>query len=157
MRINKTLLAAGVGLLTFAGIAISQQIVVPQVSTVGPNDLIQIIPNGQPVAGNVYAKANLVTSQFGYQKTSTGGPLTFTANSGYIIFNATGTIGAATIIMAANPSDGARECVFSSQTVTALVMVAGAGQTINDAATALTANVGRCYLYSASNLTWDGS
>jgi hypothetical protein len=62
-----------------------------------------------------------------------------------------------TIVLAAAPSDGARECVFSADIVTTLVVSANTGQSINNAATSLAANASACYIYSLSNLTWDRS
>jgi hypothetical protein len=159
MRFNKTLIAAGVGLLAFAGVAISQSVSVPQVSLLNATDLFQVIPFGRPTSGNVYATPSLITSQYGYQKYGSGatGLYTFAANQGYIVLHNGTTIAALSIVLAAAPSDGARECIFSSDTVTAITISANTGQSINNAATALTANVGVCYIYSLSNLTWDRS
>jgi hypothetical protein len=71
-------------------------------------------------------------------------------------FNLTTTLSAVTIVLAAAPSDGARECIFSGgYGVTTVVVAANTGQSINNAVTSFAANVGACYLYSASNLTWD--
>jgi hypothetical protein len=61
-----------------------------------------------------------------------------------------------TVVLAAAPSDGARECIFTSgAAITTLVVAANTGQTINNAVTSLSANTGACYLFSRSNLTWD--
>ena len=59
--------------------------------------------------------------------------------------------------MAPNPVDGANECVFSTQIITALSISANAGQSINNAITTLGALGSACYRYSLSNLTWDQS
>jgi hypothetical protein len=159
MRFNKTLIAAGVGLLAFAGVAISQSVSVPQVSLLNATDLFQVIPFGRPTSGNVYAVPSLITSQHGYQKYGSGatGTYTFAANQGYIILHNGTTISSLTIVLAAAPSDGARECVFSADIVTTLVVSANTGQSINNAATSLAANASACYIYSLSNLTWDRS
>lgn len=161
MKLNKTLLAAGVGLLAFAGVAISQSVSVPQVSVIHPTDLFQVIPLGQPKAASVYSTAPLITTQFGYVKltpntyTGVAAAYTFGPSQSYFVLSPSTTIANLSIMLAAAPSDGARECVFTSNTITAFGLLANTGQTINNAITALTANTGACYLYSASNLTWD--
>lgn len=56
----KKILFAALGVLGL-GVAVSAQTIgVPQVQSIGPNDLFQDIVNGQPVAGNVYAPAPLL-------------------------------------------------------------------------------------------------
>jgi hypothetical protein len=161
MKLNKTLIAAGVGLTAFVGLAIAQSVTPPQVSVIHPTDLIQVIPFGQPTSGNVYATPALVTSQAGYVKYNTSaisaGTYTFANSQSYLILTPGTTISTLTVILAANPSDGARECVWSNSIITTLVVAANTGQTINGAATALTAAAGACYVYSLSNLTWDRS
>lgn len=60
---KRTKLAAfGLGalLVAAAGIAIGQTISVPQVTSIGTADLIQVVPNGQPSAQSVYATAALL-------------------------------------------------------------------------------------------------
>jgi hypothetical protein len=157
MKINKTMIAAGVGVLAFIGVAISQVISVPQVSIVNPTDLLQIIPLGQPSAANVFAKPAQITSQSGYQKYAQGtGTYTFGNSDSYIVLHPSTTISSLTIVLAAAPSDGARECFFSAGAgITTLVVSANTGQSINNAITTLAANAGACYLYSLGNLTWD--
>lgn len=59
MKFKKYLLAATV-LLAFGGIASAQVPVVPQVQSIGPNDLFQDIPNGLPSAQSVYASGALL-------------------------------------------------------------------------------------------------
>ena len=159
MKFNKTLIAAGVGVLTFAGFAISQTVTVPQVTVINPTDLFQVIPLGRPTSGNVYANAGLVTNQFSYKKygANASGTYTFSNGQSYIILTPGTTVASLTIVMEATPSDGARECVFSNSIITTLAIVANTGQTINNAATSLSAAAGACYSYSASNLTWDRS
>ncbi len=159
MKFNKTLVAAVIGVLAFIGIAISQTISVPQVTVLNPTDLFQVVPLGQPSAANVYSTPSLITSQFGYQKygATVSGTYTFQANQGYIVLHNGTTVSSVTIVLAAAPSDGARQCVFSTDIVTTLVVAANTGQSINNAVTSLSANTGACYLFSKSNLTWDRS
>jgi hypothetical protein len=57
---KKTLLYAVLGVAGLAAAAIAQTIVVPQVSSIGSTDLIQVIPNGQPSAQSRYAPAPLL-------------------------------------------------------------------------------------------------
>ena len=51
-------LASAIGI----GVALSQTVTIPQVTTLGPNDLIQDIVNGAPVTGNVYANVQLLAN-----------------------------------------------------------------------------------------------
>jgi hypothetical protein len=161
MKINKTLIAGGLGLLAFVGIAISQTISVPQVSILNPTDLFQVIPLGQPTASNVYATPSLITAQNGYQKASpatfAGNGYTFAANQTYLVLTNASVIANMSVTLAAAPSDGAKECVFSQNGVTAFQIIVASGQTIHNAVTTLAAATGVCYVYSASNLTWDRS
>lgn len=53
----KKFLAALAGLALLAGLAVAQVPSVPRVTSIGTTDLVQIIPNGAPTAGNVYASA----------------------------------------------------------------------------------------------------
>ena len=55
MKFKKTLIAAGLGFLAFAGIAISQPITVPLLSTLGQTDIMKVVPKGQPKAQSQYA------------------------------------------------------------------------------------------------------
>jgi hypothetical protein len=153
------LIAAGVGLCAFIGLAIAQTVPVPQVSVLHPTDLFQVIPFGQPTSGNVYTTPAEITSQFGYVKYNTSaisaGTYTFANSQAYLTLTPGTTISTLTVILAANPSDGARECIWSNSIISTLVVAANTGQTINGAVTSLSAAAGACYLYSASNLTWD--
>ena len=77
-----------------------------------------------------------------------------------IIIQAAGTITYTYINFAPNPSDGARECVYANQTVTTAYPTANTtvnAQVVNasNTITSLTASTRTCFLYSASNLTWD--
>jgi hypothetical protein len=152
-------IAASAALLV-AGYVVAQVIVVPQVTTLNPNnDVVQVIPNGAPAANEVYATPALLTNVYGYNKSVplTGATFTFGKNVTYASINPAGTIAAYTITLAANPSDGARNCLFSTQIVTSLTVNANTGQSINSAASAMTANGTVCYIFSLSNATWDRS
>ena len=72
MKINKTMIAACVGVLAFAGVAISQTTSVRKATVVNPTDLFQIIPLGQGRAASTYVNPAQITSQSGYQKYGTG-------------------------------------------------------------------------------------
>ena len=68
-----------------------------------------------------------------------------------------GTISTMTATLPAGVLDGARACIFSTQTITTLTVSASAGQSINNAVTTLAANGRVCYTYGSSNTTWDRS
>lgn len=154
------LIAAGI--LAIAGLAYAQVTTLPQVSKLSPTvDLIQVIPNGQPNAGNKYAPITMATNTVGYYKAPVanvaGFTYTFGTNVTFAMFNPAGTIATGSITLAANPSDGSRNCFFTLNIITTLTLSANTGQTLNNAATATTANGTQCYVYSASNSTWDRS
>lgn len=161
MKMRKTLIAVAVGFLGFASLALSQTITVPLVTVSHPfADLIQVIPNGQPVAQSQYAPWAGVTNVYGYYKSPTsianGFNYQFGTNVTYAQLGNASAISSGYIYLAAAPLDGARNCFFSIGGVTALTLYAGTtSQTLNNAATAMVANTGICYLYSQSNTTWD--
>ncbi len=149
----------GLGALAAMQIAIAQPVIPPTVQIINPNDLFQDVVNGTPQAGNFYATAAQITSQSGYYKSApaTGFTFTFGNSQTYAAFRPAGTLAAGYITLAPGPSDGARECVFTTQTITGTYVAANTGQSINNALsnTSISANTGFCYLYSASNATWD--
>jgi hypothetical protein len=160
---KKTLFAAALGLLALGAVALSQGITIPFVSnTHQSTDGIQIIPNGTaPQAGNVYATPGQITNVYGYYKSVPTNVLTYTfgANVTYAMFAPAGTLATAAITLAANPSDGARNCFFTTQILSSTTVSANTGQTVNNglSAASVAANTGVCYVYSASNSTWDRS
>ncbi len=154
---KKTWIAAALGVLALGAYALAQVITVPTVTVVNPTDLIQIIPGGIPSAGNVYATPSQITSQSAYYKSVplTNFTFTFGNNQSVAAFRPAGTLAGAYVTFAPAPSDGAQECIFSTQTFTALYLAANTGQSLNNAATSLTALAHVCYTYGASNATWD--
>lgn len=160
MKMVKTLLiASAVGFLALSGAVLSQTVSIPQVSVINPTDLIQVIPLGAPRAQSVYAKPAQITSQMGYYKSIPSSLFTFTfSNSQSLaVFVPSGTLAYGYVTLAPAPSDGAQECFYSKAAITTLYLSANTGQTINDAVTTLAALAKNCYLYSASNMTWDRS
>lgn len=172
MRFTKWLKTGLIG-LTFAalaGVVIAQTISLPFVTTINPTaDAIQIVPRSQPSAQSVYATPSQVTSQ-GYQTVVNTGATTAQINAGTaytytmanyqqdMLFDFGGsTISYVYLTFAPNPSDGARECFFSSGTVTAAYLSANSGQTLSRPVTAFTANTRYCWDYSVANLTWTRS
>lgn len=151
------LLGASLAAMASVNVASAQITILPQVTKVNPTDLFQDIPGGVAYSTNYYTTAAAITSQSGYVKNVplTAFSLTFANTQSWLELNPAGTLAAGTITLAPAPSDGARECIFSTQIVSALTLSANSGQSINNAVTALAANTGVCYLYSASNLTWD--
>jgi hypothetical protein len=162
---KKILTFAALGVLALAGVAFAQSIGVPTVSVIHPTtDLMQVVPNGQPQAQAQYATPAAIVTQEQYQKinlsttnTSPAYTVSFANTQADILITASGTITYTYINFAPNPSDGARECFYSNQTVTTAYPTANTGQTVNSSntLTAMTANARYCFLYSASNLVWD--
>lgn len=129
-----------------------------------PGTLNITSPTGKEIisaAGVAPQSSRIILSQArdaaGYQKVVplTAFTLTFGDNQSIMALNPAGTLATGTITLPANPVDGQRALIFSSQTQTALTLNANTGQSINNAVTALTANVAVEYIYSASNTTWD--
>lgn len=159
--LHKTAFYASAFVLTLGLSSIAQIVVptAPRVATVGSTDLFQDIVGGNPTVGNFYVTAAQIAGVPGYVKVVplTAFSLTFANSQTNMILNPAGTLATGTLTTAANPSDGQRECVLSTQTQTALTWSANTGQTITNGPTALVANVPVCMTYSASNLTWDRS
>lgn len=75
-----------------------------------------------------------------------------------MLFTPSGTVAYAYITLAAAPIDGQQVCLFTTQQITAIYLLANTGQTIANAITGtLAANAHACYLYSIANTTWDRS
>jgi|ERR1700691_400332 len=149
---------AAFGILLSIG-AIAQVTSPPQVANVGTADLFLDVVRGSPSANSYYATAQQINGVLGYVKTVTltAFSLAFGNSQTYYLIQPAGTLATGTFILSANPGDGQRNCVRSTQTQTAvtLAVAAGSGQTINGGITAMTANTSYCYLYSANNSTWD--
>ena len=158
MKLRSLLIGAGLS-AALAAIAIAQSVSVPSRGVITQADLIQVIPNGAPSAQSVYNTIPQITNVSGYYKSVplTGWTYTFTSGVTFAAFNPAGTLATGFIYLSPSPSDGTRNCIFSTQAYTALTLYAASGQTLNNAVTSLSANTSACYLYSASNLTWDRS
>lgn len=138
-----------------------------QVSTVNPTtDLLQIIPNGKASAQSKFVTPALLgQTAYAVVRTPTeasvqsdgaytGYTNTFSDNQAELILLPALTMSYAYVTMAPNPSDGARECVFSKSAITALWVTANTGQSVSNQATALSANSRTCMTYSSANATW---
>ena len=130
----------------------------PQVQTInGTNDRMQVVPNGSPSAQSVYAAPNQVTVTKGYVvNPSTNGTsynYTFGNSTSRMIFDPGASGAGVTIVAAANPSDGAEQCLFSTANLL-VTWSANTGQTINDAITTLAANAQACYLFASAQSAW---
>jgi hypothetical protein len=102
-----------------------------------------------PVNGNLsYAKKGNVGVGFSYY---------FGNWQADMLLEPTATVSSGALYMAPNPIDGGKACVFTLAAVSSFTWGANVGQTINNAVTSLAANSKTCYLYSASNSTWDRS
>lgn len=86
---------------------------------------------------------------------STGFTATFGNFQQELLLKPAGTLLAGYINLAPAPVDGGKACIFTTATITNLYIAAGAGATLADAVTTLTANGRVCYLYSLSNATWN--
>lgn len=147
--------AATIALLSWQ--AVVAQVTLPQVTTVGPTDLIQVIPGGQPSVGNKYGNAGQVNGPLGLQTSTplTAFSLTFNNGTTYWFITPAGTLATGTFLMDANAGNGQRACVESTQTQTAVTITGGANQNIGGTpVTAMTANTTYCWVYVALKATW---
>jgi hypothetical protein len=155
-------LVLGALLMVGATVGYTQVILLPQVTNgfVGPTDLFQDIVSGVPQGpSNVYATAAMINGPQGYVKTTplTAFTLSFAAGQTWYLITPAGTLATGTFTLAANPGQGQRNCMRSTQTQTAvtLAVAAGSGQTIDSAITAMTANTTYCFIYNLATSTWD--
>ncbi len=157
LRILVLALAGVLGL----SVAVAQVIPVPIVVTHQSPDLMQVIPNGIPNAQSQYCQWNCITNVYGYYKNGTGtqNQLYNTgANLSYVTWANGSAISNLYLYLPTAPLDGAKNCYFSIGGVTAMTLYAGAvtpAATLNNAITAMTANIQYCYLYSTANTAWD--
>lgn len=79
-------------------------------------------------------------------------PLQFPANTNTLQIDASGVIAAATIAMPANPIDGQRAVIASTQNITTLTLTSS--YTIKNPPASMSAGVSVSYYYSRTNLTW---
>lgn len=150
------MIAGVLALGVVGGIALAQ-IVVPQQPTIGPSDLIQIVPNGQPQPNSVYVHPQQIAGAPGYDNLgaiTTGNTYVFGNSTVYMFAQPSGTLAAVTLTTAPNPSDGQRECFLSTQTTTALTWNANTGQSISGEPTAGVADTPACMTYVLSAQTW---
>jgi hypothetical protein len=147
---------------TLPGAAGVPGISVPMRGPIAQNDLIQVIPNGQPNAQSVYSYSGAIASAdlYSYQVPLTGFSITPANGTGYLLLNPAGTLSTGTLTMQAAPSDGQRFSVFTSQTQTAITIAANTGQTLDAGViglaqpTALTAKTTYTWRYIGSLATW---
>lgn len=99
-------------------------------------------------SSNVAVKAGVPVAPFTH---------TFSKYETEFLMQPSGTQSYEYVTLAAAPVNNARACIFSTQTITLLYVLANAGQSINNAVTTLAANGRVCYTYSSSNTTWDRS
>ena len=94
MRIRNKILAAAaaLGIAAIAGSAHSQSPVVPQVVTIGPNDLFQDVVGGSPQPSNFYASALLLGNYGATQPGNTGESSLIGADFGTNLFQDGATV-----------------------------------------------------------------
>jgi hypothetical protein len=162
---NKKIIIA---ILAFALLSVGgavAQTTLPQVTTVNPTaDRVQVIPSGQPSAKSYYGSpSQLATTSYAVVRTPTdtssgdGYTSTFLNYQSELILLPALTMSYAYVTMAPNPSDGARECVFSKSAITALWVTendATIDQSVSNQATSLSANSRTCMTFQKSNATW---
>lgn len=105
--------------------------------------------------GNLIYKQAEASQGYSVQVPTTGFTITIADNVSDLILNPAGTLATGTITMPANPIDGQKIRISSSQVQTALTLSPNSGQSIKNAPTALAAaGVGVGYIYQLSATTW---
>ncbi len=141
----------------FAVSANAQVPTVPTVPNVGTTDLFQDVVRGFPQVNNYYATAAQINNVQGYAIAvpTTGFSLTFAPGQTYYLIQPAGTLATGTFTFAAAPGDGAKECVRSSQSQTAVTIAGNTGQTVSGTAvTTMSPNTTYCWIFQASSSTW---
>lgn len=160
MALNRRYLAGliAASLLSIASLAVAQVLPVPQLQSLGQTDLVQVIPQGQPSAQNVYATPGAVAGvlQYSQQTPLTAFTITPPAHTSFLYLTPAGTLATGTLTMEAAPSDGQNFCLLDTQTQTAITIAGNTGQTIGGLAalTALVAGTKYCYFYNKGTATW---
>ena len=151
---------AGIALAASLGAAIAQTVTLPTIQQVDKDDLIQVIKHGMPTAQSKFATAAQVNGVLGYTESVplTGFSLPFGAGESVKLIKPAGTLATGTFTLAVNPGNGQLNCMRSTQTQTAVTIVAGSSsQTIATAAalTAMTAATTYCLIFNQPTSTWD--
>ena len=154
----KLRLLAGLAIAALLSIgAVQAQVTLPQVTSVDPTDLIQVVPNGAPSAGNKYSTAAKINGVVGYANggaATTGWTFTMANGQTNYFIQPAGTLATGVLTLPPNPGDGQRACFLSTQTQTAITWTANTGQSLSNAPTAGVAMVPQCMQFSATTATW---
>lgn len=97
---------------------------------------------------------NGVLQSYDYQVLTTGFSYTFASGITTLIAQPAGTLATGTITMPGTPADGMVITIESTQQVTAVSVLANAGQTMTGAPSQLIPNQPLSFIYRQSNTTW---
>lgn len=130
-------------------------------SIVTGNELVPAdtgLPNGQQPQTVLLSLAAINALPYQYTAPLTGTSVTVANNIGKLVIDPAGTIAALTVVMPSAPVDGQTLSISSSNTVTALTLTPGSGQTIAQTPTAITVSTtaayGYTFIYRAANTKW---
>jgi hypothetical protein len=160
VRFRKGLFAGIAAGLAAAGIAgyVLAQVTLPLVVSLGQTDVVHVLPQAQPVIGNVYAPVGMVGSVTtnSYVVPLTAFTITPANGVSFLLLNPAGTLATGTLTLPAQPSDGQWFCLFDTHTQTAITIQGNTGQTLAGVTTptALVANQLYCWKYFAAQATW---
>jgi len=84
----------------------------------------------------------------------TGFSVTITNGTQFLILDPANNLASGTITLPAGPLDGESLTISCTRNVTSLTLTPGAGQTIANTVTSLTAGVGISFLYRSANAKW---
>lgn len=98
--------------------------------------------------GTIFVSSNI------YFTPVNGATLVLNENVENAVINPAGTLATLVINMPKNPNDGQTVTVGTSQTLTTITLVPGAGHVIKNTITTLPAGNGFQYIFRRTNLTW---
>lgn len=117
---------------------------------------LQVLQGG--TSGQHYHLTNqqhlIITATPNYQVPLTGFTITVGDTDTKLILDPAGTLATGTVTMPANPTNGQVITIASTKTVTALIVSANTGQTINGAITTIAPNGFASWVYRSTNTTW---
>jgi hypothetical protein len=159
---KKYLIGLALAATALASVAFAQSYPIALIPALGTGDYVGAFKNGAPSAQTQFAPAGGIAGieQYSYQVPLTGFSITVPAYVWRVFLNPAGTLATGTFTMMANPGDGQRICLSSTQTQTAITINANTGQTISTIGlgatptTALVANTRYCWFYNASLSAW---
>jgi hypothetical protein len=152
---KKWIIRGSIAVLAAIGFALAQPAGVPGLYLASPTGSEQINVLG---LGPQIETINLRQARDarGYIKSAaTSGTIVFGSGTSFVFLSDSSTISTLTLDLTVAPADGQQNCFYGVSAISTLTMTAASGQTLNNGLTSTSAGTRYCWLYSASNMTWD--